>query len=139
MLQDMWNASPGFKPTKSAPSSPAKPLGVSRTRSVGTEMFHVTHKVLVGDSPYVRANNVQLVEKDLEKAIPLFWAAINSGDRVDSALKDMAITLKALRFSRSSSSEVSDGECGGYGKCRKDDIYRVIHNMKGLDHGHEVL
>ncbi|KAM1062583.1 hypothetical protein EV2_027646 [Malus domestica] len=94
MLQDMWNAPPGFRPTKSAPSSPAKPLGVSRTRSVGTELFHVTHKVPVGDSPYVRAKNVQLVEKDPEKAIPLFWAAINSGDRVDSALKDMAIVMK---------------------------------------------
>ncbi|XP_062102679.1 protein POLLENLESS 3-LIKE 2 [Humulus lupulus] len=91
MLQDMWNAPPGFRPTKSAPSSPAKPLGVSRTRS---ESFHVTHKVPVGDSPYVRAKNVQLVDKDPEKAIPLFWAAINSGDRVDSALKDMAIVMK---------------------------------------------
>lgn len=36
----------------------------------------------------------QLVEKDPEKAIPLFWAAINAGDRVDSALKDMAIVMK---------------------------------------------
>ncbi|KAM6540527.1 hypothetical protein CsatB_004974 [Cannabis sativa] len=91
MLQDMWNAPPGFRPTKSAPSSPAKPIGVSRTRS---ESFHVTHKVPVGDTPYVRAKNVQLVDKDPEKAIPLFWAAINSGDRVDSALKDMAIVMK---------------------------------------------
>ncbi|KAK3022968.1 hypothetical protein RJ639_046672 [Escallonia herrerae] len=91
MMQDMWNAPPGFRPTKSAPSSPAKPLGISRTRS---ESFHVTHKVPVGDSPYVRAKNVQLVEKDPEKAIPLFWAAINAGDRVDSALKDMAIVMK---------------------------------------------
>ncbi|KAE8010641.1 hypothetical protein FH972_006996 [Carpinus fangiana] len=91
MLQDMWNAPPGFRPTKSAPSSPAKPLGVSRTRS---DSFHVTHKVPVGDSPYVRAKNVQLVDKDPEKAIPLFWAAINAGDRVDSALKDMAIVMK---------------------------------------------
>lgn len=57
MLQDMWNAPPGFRPTKSAPSSPAKPLGVSRTRS---ESFHVAHKVPVGDSPYVRAKNVQV-------------------------------------------------------------------------------
>ena len=31
------------------------------------------------------------MEKDPERAIPLFWAAINAGDRVDSALKDMAI------------------------------------------------
>ncbi|PON89360.1 N-terminal acetyltransferase A, auxiliary subunit [Trema orientale] len=91
MLQDMWNAPPGFRPTKSAPSSPAKPIRVSRTRS---ESFHVTHKVPIGDTPYVRAKNVQLVEKDPEKAIPLFWAAINAGDRVDSALKDMAIVMK---------------------------------------------
>ncbi|WCJ32653.1 Tetratricopeptide repeat (TPR)-like superfamily protein [Euphorbia peplus] len=91
MLQDMWNAPPGFRPTKSAPTSPAKPLGVSRTRS---ESFHAIHKVPVGDTPYVRAKNVQLVEKDPEKAIPLFWAAINAGDRVDSALKDMAIVMK---------------------------------------------
>ncbi|KAK4479955.1 hypothetical protein RD792_013009 [Penstemon davidsonii] len=91
MMQEMWNAPPGFRPTKSAPSSPAKPLGISRTRS---ESFHVTHKVPVGDTPYVRAKNVQLVEKDPERAIPLFWAAINAGDRVDSALKDMAIVMK---------------------------------------------
>ncbi|KAI3451413.1 hypothetical protein Pfo_008078 [Paulownia fortunei] len=91
MMQEMWNAPPGFRPTKSAPSSPAKPLGVSRTRS---ESFHVTHKVPVGDTPYVRAKNVQLVDKDPERAIPLFWAAINAGDRVDSALKDMAIVMK---------------------------------------------
>ncbi|CAK8562104.1 unnamed protein product [Lathyrus sativus] len=91
MLQEMWNAPPGFRPSKSAPSSPAKPLGVSRTRS---ESFHITHKVPVGDSPYVRAKNVQLVDKDPERAIPLFWAAINAGDRVDSALKDMAIVMK---------------------------------------------
>ncbi|KAK9074785.1 hypothetical protein SSX86_003103 [Deinandra increscens subsp. villosa] len=110
MMQDMWNAPPGFRPTKSAPSSPAKPIGggVLRTRSESfnlnptrsdsnltrSESFHVTHKVPVGDSPYVRAKNVQLVEKDPEKAIPLFWAAINAGDRVDSALKDMAIVMK---------------------------------------------
>ncbi|KAK7250823.1 hypothetical protein RIF29_33536 [Crotalaria pallida] len=91
MLQDMWNAPPGFRPSKSAPCSPAKPVGVPRTRS---ESFHVTHKVPVGDTPYVRAKNVQLVDKDPERAIPLFWAAINAGDRVDSALKDMAIVMK---------------------------------------------
>ncbi|XVE82463.1 hypothetical protein DITRI_Ditri16bG0006600 [Diplodiscus trichospermus] len=91
MLQDVWNAPPGFRPSKSAPTSPAKPLGVSRTRS---ESFHAIHKVPVGDTPYVRAKNVQLVDKDPERAIPLFWAAINAGDRVDSALKDMAIVMK---------------------------------------------
>ncbi|KAK9129450.1 hypothetical protein Sjap_009937 [Stephania japonica] len=91
MMQDLWNAPPGFRPSKSAPCSPVKPLGVARTRS---ESFHVAHKVPVGDTPYVRAKNVQLVDKDPEKAIPLFWAAINAGDRVDSALKDMAIVMK---------------------------------------------
>ncbi|KAL6498005.1 hypothetical protein OROGR_028402 [Orobanche gracilis] len=92
MMQKMWNGPPGFRPTNSAPSSPAKPLhGVSRIR---TESFNVAHKVPVGDTPYVRAKNVQLVDKDPERAIPLFWAAINAGDRVDSALKDMAIVMK---------------------------------------------
>ncbi|XWS45565.1 hypothetical protein CRYUN_Cryun15aG0147500 [Craigia yunnanensis] len=91
MLPDVWNAPPGFRPSKSAPTSPAKPLGVLRTRS---KSFHAIHKVPLGDSPYVRAKNVQLVDKDPERAIPLFWAAINAGDRVDSALKDMAIVMK---------------------------------------------
>ncbi|KAL2922254.1 Protein POLLENLESS 3-LIKE 2 [Bienertia sinuspersici] len=59
-----------------------------RTRS---ESFHVTHKVPIGDTPYVKAKHVQLVDKDPEKVIPLYSAAINAGDRVDSALKDMAI------------------------------------------------
>ncbi|RAL46506.1 unnamed protein product [Cuscuta campestris] len=89
MLQEMWNGPPGFRPTKSAPVSPAKPPPIPRTQS-----FHAAYKIPVGDSPYVRAKNVQLVEKDPEKAIPLFWAAINAGDRVDSALKDMAIVMK---------------------------------------------
>ncbi|EEF44259.1 conserved hypothetical protein [Ricinus communis] len=56
--------------------------------------FHVIHKLPPGDSPYVRAKHVQLVHKDPEGAIVLFWKAINAGDRVDSALKDMAIVMK---------------------------------------------
>lgn len=64
MLQDMWNAPPGFRPTKSAPASPAKPLGVSRTRS---DSFHVAHKVPVGDTPYVRAKNVQVSSSNEEE------------------------------------------------------------------------
>lgn len=36
----------------------------------------------------------QLIEKDPNKAVPLFWAAINSGERIESALKDMATVLK---------------------------------------------
>lgn len=37
---------------------------------------------------------MQLVEKDPESAIVYFWKAINVGDRVDSALKDMAVVMK---------------------------------------------
>jgi hypothetical protein len=36
----------------------------------------------------------QLVEKQPDVAIVWFWKAINSGDRVDSALKDMAMVMK---------------------------------------------
>ena len=38
----------------------------------------------------------QLIDKNPSKAISLFWAAINAGDRVDSALKDMAVVMKQL-------------------------------------------
>ncbi|KAA8548454.1 hypothetical protein F0562_000138 [Nyssa sinensis] len=58
------------------------------------EPYHVIHKLPPGDSPYVRAKHVQLVEKDPEAAIVLFWKAINAGDKVDSALKDMAVVMK---------------------------------------------
>lgn len=37
---------------------------------------------------------LQLVEKDPDAAINLFWKAINAGDRVDSSLKDMAVVMK---------------------------------------------
>ncbi|KAK6929609.1 Tetratricopeptide repeat [Dillenia turbinata] len=58
------------------------------------EDYHVLHKLPPGDSPYVRAKHMQLVEKDPDAAIVLFWKAINAGDRVDSALKDMAVVMK---------------------------------------------
>ncbi|XP_010537572.1 PREDICTED: protein POLLENLESS 3 [Tarenaya hassleriana] len=63
------------------------------------EPFHMVHKVPAGDSPYVRAKHVQLISKDPGRAISLFWAAINAGDRVDSALKDMAVVMKQLNRS----------------------------------------
>lgn len=34
------------------------------------------------------------MEKDAEAAIELFWRAIKARDRVDSALKDMALLMK---------------------------------------------
>ncbi|KAK8939923.1 hypothetical protein KSP40_PGU012931 [Platanthera guangdongensis] len=78
----------GLRLWSSAPS-PLKPFGYIISNSI-----HVAHKIPAGDTPYVRAKRVQLVEKDPDRAIPLFWAAINAGDRVDSALKDMAIVMK---------------------------------------------
>lgn len=36
------------------------------------------------------------MQKDLEVAIVWFWKAINAGDRVDSALKDMAVVMKQM-------------------------------------------
>ncbi|XP_024381786.1 uncharacterized protein [Physcomitrium patens] len=82
----------GVRVTKSAPCSPVKPP--SKRLSARADSFHVVHKVPVGDTPYVKAKHVQLVDKDPDRAIALFWAAINAGDRVDSALKDMAIVMK---------------------------------------------
>ncbi|CAK9209741.1 unnamed protein product [Sphagnum troendelagicum] len=85
----------GQRMSKSAPCSPVKPAAPP-VQKVATraDSFHVLHKVPTGDTPYVRAKHVQLVDKDPDRAIALFWAAINAGDRVDSALKDMAIVMK---------------------------------------------
>ncbi|KAK4783986.1 hypothetical protein SAY86_018354 [Trapa natans] len=68
---------------------------MSLRKSEKQEMsYHVIHKLPPGDSPYVQAKHVQLVHKDPDAAIVLFWKAIHAGDRVDSALKDMAIVMK---------------------------------------------
>lgn len=39
------------------------------------------------------------MDKDPGRAVSLFWAAINAGDRVESALKDMALVMKQLNRS----------------------------------------
>ncbi|XP_057962880.1 protein POLLENLESS 3-LIKE 2-like [Malania oleifera] len=72
-------------------SSAKSPPRMLRSRS---QFFHVGPNVPVGNSTYAVAKKVQMVDKDPEKTIPLLWAAINAGDRVDSALKDMAIAMK---------------------------------------------
>lgn len=69
-------------------------MSFPRKQETEHELYHVIHKLPTGDSPYVRAKHLQLVEKDPEGAIVLFWKAINCGDRVDSALKDMALVMK---------------------------------------------
>lgn len=43
-----------------------------------------------GSNPYARAKRVQLVERDLDRAAQLLRAAINQGDNVESAVKDLA-------------------------------------------------
>lgn len=42
--------------------------------------------------------NKKLVEKDLEASIAWFWKAINTGDKLDSALKDMAVVMKQCGY-----------------------------------------
>ncbi|KAK6125922.1 hypothetical protein DH2020_040340 [Rehmannia glutinosa] len=47
-----------------------------------------------------------------KRAIPLFWAAINAGDRVDSALKDMAIVMKQQNRAEEAMKLSSHCRCG---------------------------
>ncbi|KAK8688596.1 hypothetical protein V6N13_087353 [Hibiscus sabdariffa] len=70
-----------------------------KSSSKKDDLFHVIYKVPQGDSPYVKAKHAQVVEKNPEAAIVLFWKAINAGDKVDSALKDMAVVMKQLNRS----------------------------------------
>ncbi|KAG9439661.1 hypothetical protein H6P81_019826 [Aristolochia fimbriata] len=78
-----------------APSSPMTE-GETKSSPTRTDSFHIIHKVPPGDSPYVRAKHAQLIDKAPGKSVALFWSAINNNDRVDSALKDMAIVMKQL-------------------------------------------
>ncbi|XP_010258584.1 PREDICTED: uncharacterized protein LOC104598291 isoform X2 [Nelumbo nucifera] len=105
----MWNSGKNYpvkelpappRTWKSAPCSPMPPPEKKRSSPPRKQdVFHVIHKVPPGDSPYVRAKQVQLIDRDPNRAISLFWYAINAGDRVDSALKDMAIVMKQLNRS----------------------------------------
>ncbi|KAE8655307.1 Protein POLLENLESS 3 [Hibiscus syriacus] len=85
---------PAWKKTQSATALPLSER--KRISPANNGDFHVIHKVPASDSPYGRAKHVQLIDKDPNKAVSLFWAAINAGDRVDSALKDMAVVMKQL-------------------------------------------
>ncbi|KAL5716162.1 hypothetical protein ACHQM5_017890 [Ranunculus cassubicifolius] len=84
------------QPSKSKNSWNTGPHTPIRTPKTPDPSFHVIHKVPNGDSPYVKAKHVQLIDKDPSKSISLFWSAINAGDRVDSAVKDMAIVMKQV-------------------------------------------
>jgi len=49
-----------------------------------------------GSNPYARAKRIQLIEKDFERAGLLFREAIDRGDNVESAIKDLAALLVQL-------------------------------------------
>ncbi|XP_066399842.1 protein POLLENLESS 3-LIKE 2-like [Miscanthus floridulus] len=154
MQQEPWNAAAVglLRPTKSAPCSPIKPAAAAMLRT-HSDSFHVAHKVPVGDTPYVRAKRVQLVDKDPEKAIALFWSAINAGDRVDSALKDMAIVMKqqnraeeaieAIKSLRSRCSDQAQESLDNilldlYKRCGRldDQISLLKHKLQLIHQGH---
>jgi len=46
-----------------------------------------------GDSPYALAKRAEYIQKDLDKAKAYYQEAIDSGDRVESAVKDLASLL----------------------------------------------
>lgn len=92
---------------ESPASAQEKPIGLLKTHEK-TDTFHRLYKVPLGDAPYGRAKQLQvplgdtpygrakqlqLREKDPAGAILWFREAINAGDRVDSALKDMAVVM----------------------------------------------
>ncbi|KAI4370927.1 hypothetical protein MLD38_019219 [Melastoma candidum] len=101
----MWTTGKNFAgrgcvtPPARRPEPQRSPLSERKMARRTGDFFHVIHKVPAGDSPYVKAKRVQLIDKDFGRAVGLFWAAINAGDRVDSALKDMAIVMKQLNRS----------------------------------------
>lgn len=77
----------------------------------------------------------QLIQKDPEAAIVLFWKAINAGDRVDSALKDMAVVMKQLDRSEEAIEAIKSfrGLCSRNAQESLDnvliDLYKVINSL----------
>jgi tetratricopeptide (TPR) repeat protein len=64
-------------------------------------MFESSFKLKTGHIPrtygkFIVLKQKKVVEKNYEGAIILFWKAINGGDRVDSAVKDMVVVMKQL-------------------------------------------
>lgn len=49
-----------------------------------------------GSTPYARAKRLQMIEKDYEEAINLFYEAIRLHDNTESAVKDLATVLMQL-------------------------------------------
>ncbi|XVE78060.1 hypothetical protein DITRI_Ditri13aG0113900 [Diplodiscus trichospermus] len=95
--------------------------------------FHVVHKVPHGDTPYVKAKHAQLIQKDPEAAIVLFWKAINAGDRVDSALKDMAVVMKQLNRSEEAIEAIKSfrGRCSKQAQESLDNVLIDLYKKCG--------
>ncbi|KAF7055320.1 hypothetical protein CFC21_062864 [Triticum aestivum] len=72
----------------------AQPAPSTGAPAMAAAAVHVALKIPSGGGPYARAKHYQLVEKDLDASIAWFWKAIETGDKVDSALKDMAVVMK---------------------------------------------
>ncbi|XP_057964537.1 protein SULFUR DEFICIENCY-INDUCED 1 isoform X2 [Malania oleifera] len=97
-----------------------------RSSRKGEDLFHVIHKVPAGDTPY-------LVQKDPEAAMVLFWKAINEGDRVDSALKDMAVVMKQLDRSEEAIEAIKSfrGLCSKHAQDSLDNVLIDLYKKCG--------
>ena len=88
---------------------------------------------------------VQLVDKDPEAAIVLFWKAINAGDKVDSALKDMAVVMKQLDRSEEAIEAIKSfrGLCSKHSQESLDnvllDLYKVLKSICFIIYGHIIF
>ncbi|CAN6458755.1 unnamed protein product [Victoria cruziana] len=83
---------PGRRTMASAPATPDIRALTIKNAWVSPEFCWVPAR----GSPYIMAKDAQLIDRDFNKAVPLFWNAINSGDHVESALKDMVVVMKQL-------------------------------------------
>ncbi|XWS76119.1 hypothetical protein CRYUN_Cryun01aG0149500 [Craigia yunnanensis] len=97
------------------------------------DLFHVIHKIPQGDTPYVKAKHAQLVQKDPEAAIVFFWKAINAGNRVDSALKDMAVVMKQLNRSEEAIEAIKSfrGRCSKQAQESLDNVLIDLYKKCG--------
>ncbi|XWS31302.1 hypothetical protein CRYUN_Cryun23aG0065400 [Craigia yunnanensis] len=75
----------------------------------------------------------ELVQKDPEAAIVLFWKAINAGDRVDSALKDMAGVMKQLNRSEEAIEAIKSfrGRCSKQAQMSLDNVLIDLYKKCG--------
>jgi len=82
------------------------------------------------------------VDKDPEVAIVYFWKAINAGDKVDSALKDMAVVMKQLDRAEEAIEAIKSfrGLCNKHSQESLDnvllDLYKVYPNMCFIIYAH---